>query len=147
MRRQIEGDAQTFLTGCQVATVKGIRVLGGREAGVLPHGPRLLDVHGGIGTAQERRETGHGVEMIDALQISGCVKRPHGNVLWSLPREALAGFVGSHLPVAEAGLDRAATIQGHVGEVRNLGPAFSSHSTPVLLPLAAVRVTSPTHRT
>ena len=53
---QVEGDRETLLSGGEVAPVEGVGLLGGGEAGVLPHGPRPDDVHGGVRPAQERRE-------------------------------------------------------------------------------------------
>ncbi len=58
MGRQIKGNRQTFLPGGQVAAVEGVGFFGGGETGVLAHRPRLGDVHGRIGAAQERRHSG-----------------------------------------------------------------------------------------
>ena len=60
---EIEGDRQALLPGGEVAAVEGVRILGGREAGILADRPRPAGVHRGIGPARERREAGQaGVE-------------------------------------------------------------------------------------
>ena len=58
---QIESDAEAHLAGGQISAVKGIGIFRGRKACILPDRPRPLDVHGGVGTAQKRRNAGHGV--------------------------------------------------------------------------------------
>ena len=61
---QVEGDRQALLAGGQVAAVEGVGLLGGGEAGVLPDGPGLVDVHRRVGAAQERRQAREGVQRI-----------------------------------------------------------------------------------
>ncbi len=84
VRRQVEGDAQALLAGGQVALVEGVRLLGRREAGVLAHGPRPVDVHRRVWAAHEGREAWEGVEVLD----TGAVRR---RVEW-LDVDPLGGF-------------------------------------------------------
>ena len=66
---KIEGDREALLPGGKIATVKGVGILGRGEAGILPDGPRLGDVHGRVGTPQERRDARIGVEAIETLEV------------------------------------------------------------------------------
>ena len=66
MGGEIEGDRQAFLTGGEIAPVKGVEILGRGKAGILADGPRLGDVHGRVGAAQKRRDAGIGIEAIEA---------------------------------------------------------------------------------
>ena len=66
MGGEIEGDRETLLPGGEIAAVEGVGILGRGEPGILPNGPRLGDVHGRVGTAQERRDAGIAVEAIEA---------------------------------------------------------------------------------
>ena len=52
MGGEIEGDGEALLPGGEVAPVEGVGILGGGEAGILPDRPRLGDVHGRVGAAQ-----------------------------------------------------------------------------------------------
>ena len=58
MGGEIEGDRQALLPGGEVAAVEGVRILGGREAGILADRPGPAGIHRGIGPARERREAG-----------------------------------------------------------------------------------------
>ena len=60
MRRQVEGNGQPHLAGGKVAPVEGVRFLGRREAGILPDCPGPRRIHGGVGAAQKRCDTGKG---------------------------------------------------------------------------------------
>ena len=73
MRRQIEGDRESLLSRRQIAPVEGIRLLRGREARVLPDGPRLHRVHRGVRTAQERRHARRVIQMLHARTRSSAV--------------------------------------------------------------------------
>jgi hypothetical protein len=70
---QIERDRQAFLTHGQIAAVERIRVGRGRETGVLPDGPGLVDVHRRVRAAQERGDSGIRVEEVQPGQIVGAV--------------------------------------------------------------------------
>ena len=66
---EIEGDRQALLPGREVAAVEGVGILRRGEAGVLPDGPGLGDVHGRVGAAQIGRDAGIAVEAGDAVEI------------------------------------------------------------------------------
>jgi hypothetical protein len=72
---QVEGDRQALLARSEVAPVEGVRLLGGREAGVLPDRPRLVDVHRRVGAAQKRRRARDRVEEVQALEVGLGVER------------------------------------------------------------------------
>ena len=76
---EVEGHRQTLLACRQVAPVERVGLRGGREAGVLPDGPRLIDVHRRIRAAQVRRRAGEGVERVArrdrGIQVGGDVDR------------------------------------------------------------------------
>ena len=72
---EIEGDRQALLPGREVAPVEGVGILRRGEAGILPDGPRLVDVHGRVGAAQIGRDARPGVEEIDAVEIGLAVGR------------------------------------------------------------------------
>src|ERR1041384_1506062 len=88
---KIEGDRKALLAGRQVAPVEGVGILCGREAGILPDRPRLGDIHGGVGTAQERRQARIGLEEIKAGEIVRTVGRFHRDALGGLPGLAARG--------------------------------------------------------
>src|SRR5262249_15047018 len=73
MGGEIEGNGQALLAGREIAAVEGVGILGGGEAGILPDGPGLSRVHGRVGAAQIRRDTGIGVEEIEPLEVVGRV--------------------------------------------------------------------------
>ena len=64
---QVERHRQALLSRGQVAPVEGVRLGGGGEAGVLPDGPRLVDVH--------RR-----------IRARGCTAAPRGSCPADSPR-------------------------------------------------------------
>ena len=75
MRGEVEGDRKALLAAREIAPVEGVRILRRGEARILPDGPGLLDVHGGIGPAQEGRQAGIGVQEIEALDIAWAIGR------------------------------------------------------------------------
>jgi hypothetical protein len=79
--RQIEGDGKSLLTGGDVAAIKGVRILGGREACVLADGPRLRDVHCWVGAAQIGRDARVGVEEVETSRVGTRVDRLHADAL------------------------------------------------------------------
>lgn len=58
MGRQVKGDREALLAGCQVASVKGVALLDGAESGILADRPRAVGVHGGMRTAGEWKQAG-----------------------------------------------------------------------------------------
>ena len=75
VRGEVEGDRKALLAAREIAPVEGVRILRRGEARILPDGPGLLDVHGGIGAAQERRQAWIGVQEIEALDIARAIGR------------------------------------------------------------------------
>ena len=69
MGGEIERDRETFLPGGEIAAVERVGILRGGEAGILPDGPGLVDIHGGVGAAQIGRDAGPGLEEIDAFEV------------------------------------------------------------------------------
>src|SRR6185436_10795756 len=75
--REIERDGKALLPGGQVPAVEGVGILGGGEAGILPDGPGLRDVHGGVGAAQVRGDAGIGVEEVETFHVVRSEHRLH----------------------------------------------------------------------
>ena len=69
VRRQVEGDRQTFLPHRQITAVEGITFFGGRKAGVLADRPGTLDIHRRVGAAQVGRQASQKAEVFDALDV------------------------------------------------------------------------------
>ncbi len=88
MGGEIEGDRQALLPGGEIAPVEGVGILGGGEAGILPDGPRLGDVHGRVGAAQIGRDARIGIERVQALERIGGVD--------AFDRNAFGGEPGRH---------------------------------------------------
>src|SRR5262245_65845134 len=88
---QIEGHRQTLLPGGDIASVKGVGILGRGKARVLANGPRLGDVHGGIGAAQVGGDAGVAVEKVEPGAVGGRVDRLDGDAFWGEPRLAVPG--------------------------------------------------------
>ena len=74
---EIEGDREAFLPGGEIAAVEGVGILRRGEPGILPDGPGLRDVHGGVGAAQIGRDAGIGVEEVEALDVVRAIDRLH----------------------------------------------------------------------
>ena len=68
---EIEGDREALLAAGEIAAVEGVGILRRGEAGILPDGPWLGDVHGRVGAAQERRDAGIAVEVGNTGEV-GC---------------------------------------------------------------------------
>ena len=66
MGGEIEGDREALLPGGEIAAVEGVGIFRRGEAGILPDGPGLRDVHGRVGAAQIGRDAGIGVEEVEA---------------------------------------------------------------------------------
>src|SRR4029453_3700228 len=69
MGGEIERDREALLSGGQIASVKRVGIFRGGEPGVLPDRPGLVDIHGGVGAAQIRRDARPGVEEVDAFEM------------------------------------------------------------------------------
>src|ERR1700685_2650080 len=83
---EIESDREALLAAGEIAAVEGVGILRRGEAGILPDGPWLSDVHGGIGAAQERRDAGIAVEVGNTGEVGGTVA--------ALDRDAFRGEPG-----------------------------------------------------
>ena len=62
MGRKIESNREALLACCKIAAIKGVAVFSGGKTGILADRPRPLHIHGRIGTADVRRQSGVGVE-------------------------------------------------------------------------------------
>ncbi|GJE83164.1 hypothetical protein CJNNKLLH_4533 [Methylorubrum thiocyanatum] len=114
--REVEGDREALLARREVAPVEGVRIFRRGEAGILPDGPGLGDVHRRIGPAQVGRQAGERVDPLAALAILGAVEALHRNALGRHPRlpgrrrrrlEAV-GRVGDGGEIGDPGAHRAA---------------------------------------
>ena len=115
MGGEIEGDRQALLPGGEVAAIEGVGVLRRGEAGILPDGPGLVDIHGRVGAAQIGRDARPGLEEIEAFEIGLAIGRLDRNALGRQPRLGLAG--------GRCGRDR---LKGDIGEIRNAAHALLS---------------------
>ena len=112
---EIERDRQALLAGGEVAAIEGVGILRRGEAGILPDGPGLVDVHGRVGAAQIGRDAGPGVEEVDAFEIGLAVGRLDRNALGRQPRLGAAG-----------GLRGRGGFKGDIGEIR-----YAAHGYPL----------------
>src|SRR5256885_1378963 len=69
MRGQIEGDAQSLLTGGERRSIEGVRLARGGETGVLANRPGTTDVHAGARPAQKGEHPWHRIEIRQAFEI------------------------------------------------------------------------------
>ncbi len=100
VRSQVEGHRQTLLAGREVAAVEGVRLLGGREAGILADGPRTHDVHGRVGAAQEGGHACRIVQVLHPFEVLGRVGALDGDALGRQPRLDLAAALGGAAALA-----------------------------------------------
>ncbi len=105
VRGQIEGDAQSHLSGGEVAAVERVARLGGTESSVLPNGPRTDGVHAAVGAAQVGRDAGGVVQVLQPFEVCGGVAGFQEDVFsgrnarcWPL---ATRGWFGSAFPVGQ----------------------------------------------
>ena len=82
---EIEGDREALLSGGEVAPVEGVGIFRRGEAGILPDGPGLRRVHGGVGAAQERRLAGISVEEVEAGEVGFAIDRLDRDAFRRLP--------------------------------------------------------------
>ena len=86
MRGKVEGDRKALLSSGQVAAIKGVGFLGGREARILADRPWAACIHGCAHTTRERRKAGKpGIASI----LRG-IKRLYSNALGRIPGQVLA---------------------------------------------------------
>src|SRR5712691_6903638 len=91
MGGKVERDREALLPGGEVAAVEGVGILSRREAGILPDSPGLVDIHGGVGAAQVRRDAGPGLQEIDAFEIGFAIAGFYQNAFGREPRLGAAG--------------------------------------------------------
>ncbi len=108
MGGEIEGDRKPLLPAGEIGAIEGVGLLGRREARILPHRPRLVDVHGGIGAAHVRRQAGPGVQVRQAGEIVGGVEgfdrdRPRGSARARL-RAGAGELTGANATVEKSGM-------------------------------------------
>ena len=77
--REVECNGQPFLACCQVSAVKCVRFFCCGEPCILTYCPGTEYVHGGVRSAQERRDTAHKVQMVAAVIYIFCIKRSYGD--------------------------------------------------------------------
>src|SRR5260370_8263670 len=119
MGGEIECHRKALWPRREVASVKRVGIFRRGEAGILPDGPGLIDIHGGVGAAQIRRDAGPGLEEIDALEIGFAVARLYEDALGREPRLGAAG--------APPRSDR---LKRDICEILNAGPSFASSALP-----------------
>ena len=95
MGREIESDGESLLAGGEIGAIEGVRLLGGRKAGVLAHRPRLVDIHRGIGPAQIGRKARPVVRQIEPGAVGGAVERLDVDSLGRRPHACLVAFRAS----------------------------------------------------
>ena len=99
---EVEGDRHAGLPGFEVLAVEGVRLFGGREAGVLADRPRPVRVHRRPDTAHERLEAREVADGLEAFEICGRIEGLDGDSLWRLPGEASRGRRRAPWPRARA---------------------------------------------
>ena len=94
MGGEIEGDREPHLARREIVAVEGVGFLGGREAGILPDGPRPAGIHGRARAAEKGGKPGR-LSRSEPLQIGGRVERLDVDALGRVPIEAVTGFPAS----------------------------------------------------
>ena len=86
---KVKGHRHTLSAGSQGLAIKGVGFLGGGEARVLADGPRAAGIHRGLWAADVRRDTRHGVGVLQAFEVGGGVQRFHRNILGGVPGQLI----------------------------------------------------------
>src|SRR5258705_1814896 len=86
MGGEIECHRKALLPRREVASVKRVGIFRRGEAGILPDGPGLVDIHGGVGAAQIRGDARPGLEEIDALEVGFAIAGFYRDALRREPR-------------------------------------------------------------
>ena len=125
LRGQVERDRQARLPRGQQELVAPVGLLGGAEAGVLAHRPRLPAVHGGVNAARERKRAG--LAQVARRVERGLARRQAVRVVDRRQRDAGRGFEGV------ARVAHAVAISGTSPRTISFGPVLpwiSSTDTP-----------------
>src|SRR5713226_5426339 len=91
MGGEIERDREAFLPGGEVAAVERVGIFRRGEPGILPDGPGLVDIHGGVGAAQIRRDARPGLEEVDAVEVGLAIAGLYEDALGREPRLGVTG--------------------------------------------------------
>ena len=114
---EVEGHREPHLTGGEVGAVEGVRLLGGREARVLPDRPRPVGVHRGPHAAEERVEPGERVDGFEILEVGRGVQGLHRDALGRDPCErrriALQLLRRERLPVGDGPVRASRSVISH----------------------------------
>ena len=87
VRREIERDRQSHLTGREVLAVERVRLLRGGEARVLTNRPRPVRVHRGARPAHERLHARESADAFERFEIGRGVQRLDVDAFGRLPRQ------------------------------------------------------------
>src|SRR4030081_3565412 len=115
MGGEIECDREAFLAGGEVAAVVRVGVFRRGEAGILPDGPGLVDIHGRVGAAQIGRDPRPGLEEVDAFEVAFRIARLYRNSFRGEPRLS-----------ATAGHRAGGIFESYIGKVR-----YAAHRYPM----------------
>ena len=88
MGGEIEGHGEALLARREIAAIEGVGILGRREARVLPHRPRLIDIHGRIGTTHIGRGAGERINEVQTGDVGGAIGGLDRDFLGRDPRGA-----------------------------------------------------------
>jgi hypothetical protein len=97
MGGEVEGDGEALLAARKIGAIESVGLLRRREARILAHRPRLVDIHRGVGAAHIRGQARPGVEIWQAVEIGWAVERFDGNPLGREPRLGGGGLGGADL--------------------------------------------------
>ena len=106
---EVEGHAHALLAGREVLAVERVRLLGGREAGVLANRPRAVGVHRGPNAAHDTGQCPGSVSTVsNVLEVSRGVDRLDRDAFRRVPGECVGtadlGLFGSKcFPLGELG--------------------------------------------
>src|ERR1700740_2984563 len=82
---QIERDREALLPGGEIAAIECVGIFRRGEPGILPDGPGLVDIHGGVGATQVGRDARPCLQEIDALEIGLAVSGLYEDALGREP--------------------------------------------------------------
>jgi hypothetical protein len=97
MGGEVEGDGEPHLPRLQILAIEAVRILGGREAGILADRPRAVGIHRRPRPAQIGREAGHRAGEREPFEIGLGVERLDGDAFEGLAGERLPGRLAAEL--------------------------------------------------